>query len=746
MDLKNRSVGGEYPSGVGANFEIEDTVNNHLSVGRWHRFVTTGIMIGGLLTAAWSTTVLAQDQATPPDMAATVQEQPPAAAGPEGPKEKEDVSNLIYRTLAARPDKTIFSPIDLPTPSRMRTASGRPGIDYWQQQADYRIEAALDDQKDAITATAHVTYTNNSPQELSYVWINLEQNIFRKDSDGSKFTPPGSRFNNRTEFDGGIDIESVRSDGSDLVYHVFDTVGRIDLPQPVPGNGGRFEFDIAWKFNIPEYGVDRMGIRTVDKGKIYEIAQWYPNICKYDDVHGWNTLPYLGQGEFYTEFGNYDVQITAPAGHVVCATGRLENADAVLSDSELRLWRLAHGSKSTVVIRGEEELGADQAPENAEPKTWHFVAEKVRSFAWTSSRATIWDAASIDWGDGTSTLVQSVYPVEAKAAWTESTQMLRHSIMHYSETWFRYPYPAATNVNGIVAGMEYPMIIFCGGDSSKPGLHGVTSHEIGHNWFPMMINSDERRYAWMDEGFNTFINTYDRFDRYNKEVNGAEGEVAETPFSARGVGRLTVQPGMQPMNLPADHVRPELLGALEYNKTAVALRMLREVVLGPERFDPAFKEYIAVWSFKSPQPADFFRCIENGTGAELSWFWRSWFIENTRLDQAIVDVTESTRSPRARIQVANKQDMVMPVLLRIEFDDNTSIDHTLPVYVWNYTNLWTTEIETHGKKIVKVSVDPDRKMPDSNRLNNTWRVPSPTAENKPAGDEKKADGDSGDGD
>lgn len=703
----------------------------HVHSRTWRRAILVfGLCIAGIASFPSATSAARQD-ADP-------------AQAPQTEKPKEDLSDLTYRLPAARPDKTIFSPLELPTPNRMRTATGLPGEDYWQQQADYRIEVALDDQKDALAATAHVTYTNNSPQDLPYLWIYLEQNLFREGSEGSKFTPPGSRFNNRREFAGGVDVEYVRSGETDLKIQIYDTVARIDLAQPVAARGGKVEFDIAWKFNIPEYGVDRMGIRNVEKGKIYELAQWFPCLCKFDDVHGWNTLPYLGQGEFYSEFGSYDVKITAPASHVVCATGTLENADEVLSEQQLRLWRLAHGSNATVVIRGEEEIGTESAEVKSEPKTWHFKADQVRSFAWTSSAATIWDAATIDWQDGTSTLVQSVYPAEAKA-WTESTQMLRHSILHYSEVWFRYPYPAATNVNGIVGGMEYPMIIFCGGDTNRQGLHGVTSHEIGHNWFPMTVNTDERRYAWMDEGFNTFINAYDRIEQYDTDVNNA-AETPESPFSARGFGRLMGQTGMQPIGLPADQVRPELLGALEYAKTAVALRVLREIALGPERFDPAFKEYIRAWAFKSPQPADFFRCIENGAGTDLSWFWRGWFLENAANDQAVVEVTESTRSPRARIQVANKREMVMPVLLRVFFEDETSIDHDLPVSVWYYSNLWTTEIPTHGKKIVKVVVDPDRKIPDSNRLNNTWKLPTAAADENAEGEEKKADESPEDGD
>ena len=647
-----------------------------------------------------------------------------------------DLSQLNFRQMAPRPDKTIFSPLELPAPNRLRTAAGLPGEDYWQQRADYRIEVALDAENESIRGSERVLYTNNSPHDLSYVWITLEQNIFRENSDGSKFTPPGSRFNNRQVFAGGVDVEFVRCGGQELKLSVYDTVGRIELTQPVAARGGQLELEIGWKFNVPDYGVDRMGIRRVEQGKVFQLAQWFPAICKFDDVHGWNTLPYLGQGEFYTDFGTYEVAITAPANHVVCATGALQNPEQVLSESQMRLWTLAHASKATVVIRGEEELG-QALPADAPAKTWRFRAENVRSYAWTSSDATIWDAAAIDWGDGQSVLVQSVYPLEARAAWTESTQMLRHSILHYSQQWFRYPYPAATNVNGNVGGMEYPMIIFCGGDSNKRGLFSVTSHEIGHNWFPMTVNTDERRFAWMDEGFNTFINAYDLYEDYQTQVNGAEPPARRAQFSARGISRMLGRSEMQPVDLPADQLRPELLGALAYNKTGVALRMLREVVLGPERFDLAFQEYIRAWAFKSPQPADFFRCMENGAGADLAWFWRGWLTENCALDQGVVDLVESQRSPRARIQLANFDQMVMPVQLQIDFEDGTSLRHDLPVYIWYYTNVWTTEIDTQGKKIVKVTVDPNRILPDSDRRNNVWQAkPADSApENPPPADE-----------
>ncbi len=646
-----------------------------------------------------------------------------------------DTNALRFRQPSARADQTIFSPLNLPVPNRIRTAAGLPGDEYWQQQVDYQMAVTLDADQESISAQATVTYTNNSPDPLTFLWIALEQNLFRQDSAGARFTPPGSRFNNHQGFEGGIDVLHVRAEGVDLPLHVYDTIGRIDLPQPIPPRGGRLQFEIAWSFRIPEYGVDRMGIRRVQHGTIFQLAQWFPQLCKYDDVHGWNTLPYLGQGEFYTDFGQFDVRITVPRDHVVCATGVLRNAEEVLTDQQRQRLALAAASRQTVMIRGLEELGTEESllPGDG-PLTWHFTADNVRDFAWTSSDATMWDAAGIQWEDGSRTLVQSVYPFEARAAWRESTQMLRHSILKYSEMWFRYPYPTATNVNGNVGGMEYPMIIFCGGDRDRRGLFGVTSHEIGHNWFPMVVNTDERRHAWMDEGFNTFINEYDLIEEYDHVVNGAPLR-SPPPFSARAFARPMSRPSVQPIALPADQIRPELLGSSQYMKPAVGLRLLREVILGPERFDPAFRHYIDAWAFKSPQPADFFRCMENGTGADLAWFWRGWFLENIPLDQGVVDVRELPLAGSARIQIGNFREMVMPVVMQIEFTDGSRQRVDLPVQIWYYTNLWTSEIAVGDRQISSVTIDPDRVMPDLDRDNNRWERPAAETPATPPRDE-----------
>ncbi|MBX3418293.1 MAG: M1 family metallopeptidase [Pirellulaceae bacterium] len=635
----------------------------------------------------------------------------------------EDAQALRARRLGTRSDRTIFSPLELPPPNRLRTAAGLPGPDYWQQQVDYSMDVKLDTENEVVHATAIVTYTNNSPETLEFLWLSLEQNLFREDSLGALTTPPGSRFNNRQRFQGGYDIHHVKVGDSEVPLKVYDTLGRLDLPEPLPGNGSKIEFEISWSFAIPEYGVDRLGIRRVRAGTIFQLAQWFPHVCKYDDVHGWNTLPYLGQGEFYTDFGTYDVKISVPRGHVVCATGELVNSQDVLTKEQLTQLAFAKSSPRTVTIRSEEDLGTPAAILEGEgPATWHFHADQVRSFAWTSSDATIWDAASITWEDGSTVLVQSVYPREARGAWRESTQMLRQSVLHYSEKWFRYPYPTATNVNGNVGGMEYPMIIFCGGDRDRRGLHGVTTHEIGHNWFPMVVNSDERRHAWMDEGFNTFINDYDRIEDFDTIVNGADPAPEMRPISLRGFSRMNSNPDMQPIALPADQIRPEMLGQLAYFKPGMGMRFLRERLAGPDRFDPAFKQYIRAWAFKSPQPADFFRCMENGMGMELAWYWRGWFLENLSLDQAVVSIEQGGRSGDALIKLANLGEMVMPVYLRVVFDDDSQVDIELPVQVWNYTNLWTTSVPVGERKIHKVTIDEDRILPDASRGNNIWQI------------------------
>jgi len=605
------------------------------------------------------------------------------------------------RTVQPRPDKTIFSELDLPTPTRLRTAAGAPGPDYWQQQVDYRIDVRLDPASNLIAGKEHVTYHNNSPESLDYLWVHLEQNVLRKDSIGS-LIGGGRAVGGASSPSEGVRVLEVACGGKPLPHSVYDTMMRIDLPEPLAA-GGKFEFDVAWEFTIPERVFRRYGILKVKKGTVYEIAQWFPAVAVYDDVHGWNTLPYIGGGEFYTNHGDYDLRITVPHDHLVVATGVLQNPQEVYTKAQQERLAQAKTSDTTVIVRGKDEVGdPGSRPPGDAPLTWHFKAERVRTCAFASSDAFVLDAVGL--GD---VLVQSAYTEDAGAAWESSTQMLRAAIAGYSKRLYPYPYPVATNVAGVEGGMEYPMIIFCRGGSER-GLYGVTTHEIGHNWFPMLVNTDERRHAWMDEGFNTFINIYSEADWF-----------PERPSRGRRRGMNMLPAFGVPVMTEADQLNGMLLGMLEYAKTGAGLQLLREHVLGPERFDHAFRTYIRRWAFKSPQPADFFRTMEDASGMDLDWFFRGWFVEAATLDQAVDSVRQTRDDRPARVVFVNKERMVMPLEYTATFEDGSTESHTLPVQIWFSTDRVQQTLAT-AKKVVKVEVDPDRVWPDVSRGNNTW--------------------------
>jgi hypothetical protein len=713
-----------------------------VSVAACHRGATSGVGGGG-------------------DVGTTVSSAPQDAAAAAAPVD-------AFRRPGPRSAQTIFSPLDLPTPGRVRAASGLPGPDYWQQRADYRIEATLDADAHTIDARARITYSNYSPEPLPFLWIHLEQNAFTSSSINAHVAGPEDRFGPRGQFNGGIALRSVRlalwpdERGEarpigrpgpgviDLPVHVYDTVARLDLPQPMPAAAGNepstIQLEVEWSFRIPPYGADRMGLFESADGTVFQVAQWFPAMAVFDDVHGWNTLPYVGQGEFYTNFGSFDVSLTVPRDHLVAATGVLQNPEEVLTPTQVERLRRAGRSRETVVIRAADEVADPTTrPAGGPTFTWRFRADDARTFAWASSRAFIWDAAAcevpalppaapVDGAAGPGAtrrvLAMSVYPREALPLWSAATEMLQWSIEHYSRRWYPYPYPVATNVNGVVGGMEYPMLVFCAERDDERGLFGVTTHEIGHNWFPMLVNTDERRHAWMDEGFNTFINYYAMRERY--------GDDEDRRGDARAFVDAMREEHQQPMDIPADQVRPGALGTLQYAKPATALVLLREQVLGPARFDDAFRRYIAAWALKSPQPADFFRCIENAAGEDLAWFWRGWFLETGALDQAIdrVEFSEgggegggSTMS----VTLVNRGELVMPVVYRVTYDDGLTEDRRLPVQAWYSTNRWTATWDTAGRRPVEVCIDPDGVMPDIDESNNRWVAPrTPTPDPRPA--------------
>lgn len=647
----------------------------------------------------------------------------------------DDSDTLAHGT----PNERRFAPLDLPPPTSVRLITGAPGPGYWQQRCDHDIAVRLDVDTDTIDAHQRMTYTNNSPDELRVVWIQLEQNHFRRNSDGAILGGPSDRFGNRTRFDGGINtLEITLPDGTSLDVDVVGTVGRIDLPAPIAPRGGRIDLDMRWSFAIPPYGDDRMGIEHAADGDIYEIAQWFPTACVYDDVVGWNTRQFLGLGEFYTNFGDYTVSITVPADHLVAATGTLTNEHDVLTPDELARFSQAHAANEPVVIIGKDEIGTHASPitDNG-TATWRFHADNVRSFVWASSRAFMWDACTIPAGSAaahTDVLVQSFYPKEAITTWAPdaedqpdtqagSTRMLRDSILAYGTRWYAYPYPAATNVSGLVSGMEYPMVCFCGGREDPHALWGVTTHEIGHTWFPMVVNSNERLHAWMDEGLNSFMNHYATIDRYGKEEDphaGARNERAARRL-ARVRGAISPHRLSQCVDTPPDMLAPGTLGVSQYARPSIALRFLRERVLGPETFDRAFRAYIERWAFKSPTPADFFRTMESESGVDLDWFFRAWFYSTDTPDIAVTSVNQPEGAARtARVSFRNVGGMVMPVYYRVTYSNGTTEDRHIPVIAWAAGDTAADWWDTAGRNIRRVEIDPDGETPDYNERNNVW--------------------------
>ncbi|MFQ5705039.1 MAG: M1 family metallopeptidase [Gemmatimonadales bacterium] len=621
-------------------------------------------------------------------------------------------------TLLPPTNQEIFAPLELRDAGEIRLGSGKPGRGYWQQRSDYSIEVSLDSTTHRVTGSETITYTNNSPDSLSELWLQLDQNLFTAESRGA-LVNSSNRW--RGAFaQGGDHIERVDvvRDGtrSKADYMVNDTRMRIDLAEPLTPDGGTIQLGIDWSFVIPEYGADRMGRLEAADGWVYEVAQWYPRMYVYDDVNGWNPLPYIGQGEFYLEYGSFDVAITAPSDFVVVATGELLNPKDVLTKNQQQRLEQARHTARTIHIVSAQEVGTPESrPTGKGNLTWRYHADNVRDFSWAASKAFIWDATS--WED---VLIMSVYPKEGlgpdnrgRAGWEDATQYARHTISYYSEHFFRYPYPVAINVAGIAGGMEYPMIVFCSVRARGQGLFGVTDHELGHSWFPMIVGNDERRYAWMDEGFNTFLNHYSNLDFYGDTASRSQRT------SAPYIARMMQQPiSDQPIMTHPDKIRGQGLGFMGYRKPGFGLIMLREVVLGHERFDKAFRTYIKRWAFKHPKPADFFRTIDDLSGEDLSWFWRGWFYTTDLLDQSVDSVTVSKEG--THIHLNNLQGLVMPVHMRIQFADSSTVDRKLPVEIWQTSDLFSVLVDD-PRAVVAVTLDPDVMLPDANRENNEWR-------------------------
>ncbi|MEX8546359.1 MAG: M1 family metallopeptidase [Mucilaginibacter sp.] len=610
-----------------------------------------------------------------------------------------------------------------------RSAGGQPGPKYWQNRADYQLSASLNDQTNEITGTEILTYTNNSPDKLGFLWMQLDQNLFRQDSRGSAIIPTtGSRNGGRGQvFDAGYKIKSVKTVSAgkgkatetDVKFMINDTRMQVFLPQNLNAGGGQVKLKIEYSFIEPNYGSDRTGYLDTKNGKIYTIGQWYPRMYVYDDVSGWNMLPYTGPGEFYLEYGDFDINITAPANHIVVSSGELQNPQQVYTAEQLKRWAAAAKSDKTVMIRTADEV-TNKASRLAgkQTLTWHFKLKNARDASWASSAAFIVDAAKMNLPSGRKALSISAYPVESVGddAWGRSTEYTKKSIEFNSAKWYEFTYPSATTVAGIVGGMEYPGIVFCGYKAKGRSLWGVNDHEFGHNWFPMIVGSNERLYGWMDEGFNTFINTLS-----TANFNNGEYKPANPPDMHR-IGAIFTSPNLEPILSPVDGIKERNNGILLYSKPSAGLVLLREQILGPERFDRAFQTYINRWAFKHPTPDDFFRTMENVSGESLNWFWRGWFQNNWRLDQAVRDVKYVDNDPAkgALITVDNLEKMPMPMILEVKTESGKTDRIKLPVEIWMRNTTWTFRYPS-TEKIESVTSDPDKVLPDFNEDNNVWK-------------------------
>jgi peptidase M1-like protein len=618
-----------------------------------------------------------------------------------------------------------FNPFFYPSNGTVyRSASGAPGSKYWSNRADYTIKSTLDTAKHELTGAVTITYTNNSPDNLPVLWLQLDQNIYRQDSRGQVTNPvTGGRWANRTFTDGDV-IKSVtitrNGQSSKADYLVTDTRMQIRLPEALKAEGGNLQIKIDYSFTIPEYGTDRMGRQHSKNGWIYEIAQWYPRMEVYDDVYGWNVLPYLGQGEFYLEYGNIDYTVTAPSNLLVVGSGELLNPAEVLTPAQISRLAKAKTSDKTVFIRDSNDIVNPASSLSGKSLTWHFRCDQTRDVAWAASKAFIWDAAKIDLPSGKKALAQSVYPAESagQGAWGRSTEFVKGCIELYSREWFEFTYPSATNVAGIVGGMEYPGIVFCGANSRGSNLWGVTNHEFGHNWFPMLVGSNERKYAWMDEGFNTFINGVDTKVFNHGEFDEPEDAQQEAKFYFSQASEAI-------LNIP-DVIESNNLGVAAYAKPAMALNLLRKYVLGEKRFDFAFRTYIKRWVYKHPTPYDFFRTMENAGGEDLGWFWRGWILNNWKLDQGIKDVKypENDPSKGAFITIENLEEMVMPVVLAIQQENGKTDTITLPVEIWEKGGVKTFAYPSTSR-IKSVVIDPLHEFPDMDPSNNSWNGSPP---------------------
>ena len=650
--------------------------------------------------------------------------------------------------------------MDWPGPNQYRDASGSPGPGYWQQRADYTIAATLDTAARAITGTVTVHYTNNSPDTLRFIWMQLDQNLFRPGSKGSAVFAADSRWGAR-DFVGGYRLGEVTVDGAAVTPRIDDTMMRLDLAQPLPSHSGKLTVVIRYSFQVPDHGADRMGRDSA----LYEIAQWYPRMAVYDDVRGWNTDPYIGQGEFYLEYGDIDYAVTVPIGYTVAGSGVLQNPAEVLTPEQRQ--RLARAARDTLVVPiiSADEAAAARTARRPGMKTWRFRAVNVRDVAWGAAPDFRWDATSTGpiAGAPGGVLCQAYYQEpRAGRAWEQGAEQTQWTIRHYSRLVWPFPYPQATSVAGPVGGMEYPMFVMVHYGTDDPtSIFGTVNHEHGHEWFPMIVGSNERRYAWMDEGVNTYINAFATETR--RPGTSAWGAYMDA-------WRSVVDRGIQaPLMAAPDHIEGPALGAIGYRKPGAVLLTLRDNVVGRETMDLTLREYVRRWAFKHPTPADFFRTVENVSGQDLSWFWRGFFYSTDVLDIGIDSVANRAPSgPAANamgaqsgastpaidnavapaasggaggapadpgrrtavIYLRRHTSIVFPVTLRLSFGDGSTQDVSLPVDIWGGGSQFAATVQVKAS-VTGVRLWTDPFVPDWNSSNDTWGTPPPGGD--PAG-------------
>jgi hypothetical protein len=613
--------------------------------------------------------------------------------------------------------------------NEFHSANGEPGPKYWQNRVDYQLKAKIDTVTNTLSTDENITYTNNSPDALQYLWLQLDQNTYKKDARSNFVTNNQLRADQHTN---GYQIESVyllqNGKSQKANFIVTDTRMQIRLPKALTAHGGKINLLIKYHYTIPGDFGNRTDYTPTKNGRIYEIAQWFPRMCVYDDSRGWDTLPFLGSGEFYCEYGDIDYSVTVPWDMIIAGSGELVNPNEVLTAKQISSLATARNSDKTIMIRTPREVNSPASrPVNKGTLTWHFKMYNTRDVAFGASKAYVWDAARVNLPGGKKSLAMSVYPVESAGndAWGRATEYLKGSMEYFSSKWMVYPYPVAINEAGTAGGMEYPGIVFDGITDKGKELFWVTAHEIGHNWFPMIVGSDERRFGWMDEGFNTFIDVY-ASDVFN---HGEYAPKRDSEYAPKGgnpadeILPIIADPNAPIIMTVADATPEKYRHPITYFKPAFGLILLREQILGKDRFDYAFKNYIHQWAYKHPQPDDFFRSMDSGAGEDLSWFWKGWFYNNWKFDLALISAKYVNGNAKNGIQVTitNKEQMAMPFTIEAKLKDGSKHLMKLPVETW-LQNKTTTFIIPTTTEVETVTIDPDNALPDMNRGNNSLRV------------------------